>query len=240
MSEEGGGGGGHGGPVWLLTYCDLITLLVAFFVMLISFATINVDKCKKEIPKISESFDAESWSNRFQGLFDEGTMEKTNKPFPGKAGGDYLLEDGQKPEEQLMDSKEMHDYISDFAAGRGMKDYVDIEDVKIGCKVKIPVDACFEKGKPALKREALLILGNLAILMREFWGKIVIDANVGKYVMVDGDLKQETDLSIERAANICNYLVTKEEIEPVRVAIAGYHTTTMSDSNVISIIIFKR
>ena len=28
--EEGGSSGGHGGPVWLLTYCDLITLLVAF------------------------------------------------------------------------------------------------------------------------------------------------------------------------------------------------------------------
>ncbi|OOP55217.1 MAG: hypothetical protein AYP45_15955 [Candidatus Brocadia carolinensis] len=31
MSDEGGSSGGHGGPVWLLTYCDLITLLVAFF-----------------------------------------------------------------------------------------------------------------------------------------------------------------------------------------------------------------
>ena len=52
MSDEGGSSGGHGGPVWLLTYCDLITLLVAFFVMLISFSTINVDKYKKDVPNI--------------------------------------------------------------------------------------------------------------------------------------------------------------------------------------------
>src|SRR5574337_438662 len=95
MSDDGGSSGGHGGPVWLLTYCDLITLLVAFFVMLISFSTINVDKYKKDIPKIEESFDSERWTDRFNGVFDEGEMVKDEKPFAGQSG-EYLLEGGRR------------------------------------------------------------------------------------------------------------------------------------------------
>ncbi|HHT9136616.1 MAG TPA: flagellar motor protein MotB [Candidatus Wunengus sp. YC60] len=225
MSAEEGGSGGHGGPVWLLTYCDLITLLVAFFVMMISFSSINVNKCKEDLPKINESF---------------------------AGGGEYMLESGTRPVETLfekeldvlespeaeelpaespLEPEEMYSYISGFIEESGLKKSIDIEDVKIGCKIKIPVDLCFERGEVALKREAYTIFDKLGIVLRILRGKLVIDTNMGKAV-------KEFDLSINRAANICEFLVTKEDIEPQKIAISGYHVAE-AEGNMITMMIFK-
>ena len=144
--EEGGSSGGHGGPVWLLTYCDLITLLVAFFVMMISFSSINVNKCKEDLPKIEGGFTGggeymlEGGTSPVENLF-EKDMDVLESP-----------EAEEQPVESQLRPEEMYNYLSGFVEESGLKKSIDIEDVKIGCKIKIPVDSCFEKGESVLKR----------------------------------------------------------------------------------------
>ncbi|HHT9114214.1 MAG: hypothetical protein HZA47_06580 [Planctomycetes bacterium] len=223
--EEGGSSGGHGGPVWLLTYCDLITLLVAFFVMMISFASINVDKCKEDLPKIEGGFAGggefllESGTSPVENLF-EKDLDVLESP-----------EAEEHPVESQLEPEEMFNYISGFVEESGLKKSIDIEDVKIGCKIKIPVDSCFEKGESVLKREAYVIFDKLGIVLRILRSKLVIDTNMGK-------AEKEIDLSIKRAANICEFLVIKEDIEPQKIAISGYRVAEAKE-NTITMMIFK-
>ena len=225
MSDEEGGGGGHGGPVWLLTYCDLITLLVAFFVMMIAFSTINVNKCKEDLPKIEGGFAGggefllESGTSPVENLF-EKDLDVLESP-----------EAEEQPVESQLEPEEMFNYISGFVDESGLKKSIDIEDVKIGCKIKIPVDLCFEKGESVLKREAYMIFDKLGIVLRILRGKLVIDTNMGK-------AEKEIDLSINRAANICEFLVIKEDIEPQKIAISGYRVAE-AEENTITMMIFK-
>ena len=225
MSDEEGGGGGHGGPVWLLTYCDLITLLVAFFVMMIAFSTINVNKCKEDLPKIEGGFAGggefllESGTSPVENLF-EKDLDVLESP-----------EAEEQPVESQLEPEEMFNYISGFVDESGLKKSIDIEDVKIGCKIKIPVDLCFEKGESVLKREAYMIFDKLGIVLRILRSKLVIDTNMGK-------AEKEIDLSINRAANICEFLVIKEDIEPQKIAISGYRVAE-AEENTITMMIFK-
>ncbi len=260
MSDEGGSSGGHGGPVWLLTYCDLITLLVAFFVMMISFSTINVEKYKKDIPKFEESFDSQQWVDRFTGFFDEGVVTNGGRPFAGR-GGDSVLEGGRAvlvtpsekdlelqkssetedlPVENSVGFKETYNYLSGFVKENGLTKYIDIEDVKIGCKIKIPVDLCFEKGESALKTEAYKILNELAFALRAMSGKIVVHSNGRNATGQDMKFPAEADVSLDRAASICDFLVTKADIEPKKIAISGYHSAKAGEENMIAIMIFKK
>jgi len=223
--EEGGSSGGHGGPVWLLTYCDLITLLVAFFVMMISFSSINVNKCKEDLPKIEGGFAGggefllESGTSPVENLF-EKDLDVLESP-----------EAEEQPVESQLEPEEMFNYISGFVDESGLKKSIDIEDVKIGCKIKIPVDLCFEKGESVLKREAYVVFDKLGIVLRILRSKLVIDTNMGK-------AEKEIDLSINRAANICEFLVIKEDIEPQKIAISGYRVAE-AEENTITMMIFK-
>ncbi|HLE87981.1 MAG TPA: flagellar motor protein MotB [Candidatus Brocadiaceae bacterium] len=224
--EDGGSSGGHGGPVWLLTYCDLITLLVAFFVMMIAFSSINVNKYKEDALKIEEAFTG-SGGERF---LESGT-QPVETLFEKELGAleSHGLE--EQPIESQLESGEMYNYILGFVEESGLKKSIDIEDVKIGCKIKIPVDLCFEKGESVLKREAYMIFDKLGIVLRILGGKLVIDTNMGK-------AEKEIDLSINRAATICEFLVTKEDIEPQKIAISGYRVAE-AEENTITMMIFK-
>ncbi|OQY97940.1 MAG: hypothetical protein B6D35_13740 [Candidatus Brocadia sp. UTAMX2] len=258
MSDEGGSSGGHGGPVWLLTYCDLITLLVAFFVMMISFSTINVDKYKEDIPKIEESFDSECWSERFTGVFEEGLQTK-GEGYSGGKTGESLLTGGKKPletffekeleeerrfeeedqhEENFVDPEEMYNFLSGFTKRGGLAKGIDIEDVKIGCRIKIPTDLCFKKGESALTGQAYDIFDVLGTALRTMRGKIVVATNAGKTLQQGREFL--SDVSVDRAANICDLLAMRENIEPKRIAISRHYSADTAEENMIAIMIFKK
>ena len=53
--KTGGDGGGHGGA-WVVTFADLMSLLMAFFVMLVSFSTTETQKVAQAAGSIREAF----------------------------------------------------------------------------------------------------------------------------------------------------------------------------------------
>lgn len=244
MSDDGGGGG-HGGPVWLLTYCDLITLLVAFFVMLISLSTINVHKSKKEMEIIGKTFGGAGDS-----LLDaEPLLPDGNRPLDYRFENDLDVlkgKDTNEPSEEtptleyFATSKEMREYLSGFLKDGGVSQYLNIEEVKVGCKIKISADTCFRSGEAVLRKEAYAIFSKLGTILRMISGKIVIDALVGDATQGDDRVIKANNLSIDRAANICDYLVTHEDIAKKRVAISGYHFVDPKERNILTLVIFKK
>ncbi|MBH0239911.1 OmpA/MotB family protein [Methylobrevis albus] len=54
-SHGGGGGGGHGGG-WVITFADLMSLLMALFVMIVSFSNQDEQKLEEAVGSIKEAF----------------------------------------------------------------------------------------------------------------------------------------------------------------------------------------
>src|SRR5690606_23607047 len=50
-----GGGGGHGGS-WVVTFADLVSLLMAFFVMIVSFSVQDPEKVNQAAGSIRDAF----------------------------------------------------------------------------------------------------------------------------------------------------------------------------------------
>ncbi|MEZ5560185.1 MAG: flagellar motor protein MotB [Pseudomonadales bacterium] len=56
FDDEGSGGGGGGGAGWLATFADLMSLLMCFFVLLLSFSEMDVLKFKRLAGSMREAF----------------------------------------------------------------------------------------------------------------------------------------------------------------------------------------
>ncbi len=78
--------GGAGAPSWMLTYGDSVTLLLTFFVMLLTFSTPN-----------EEDF----------GVLARGIMQGARQPaiFPGSPGRDGLVEEERRLRQSRLDTE---------------------------------------------------------------------------------------------------------------------------------------
>lgn len=218
---------GYEVPAWLLTYGDMITLLVTFFVMLISLSTINVNKFKEKMSQVPESFGGES-------ILEGGRTLIENESFVPKNM------EVRREEDNFIASEEVFDYLSGFIKESGLAKFIIIEDIKIGCKIKIPMQLCFEEGKSDLKWGAQEILKKLAATLARVKGGIVIDTNFAKAIRPNIDFEKEMNLSIDRAVSIRDYLVNKEDVDFQRVGISGHRIGTISEEDIIGVVVLKK
>ena len=58
--KKGGGGGGHGGAPWVITFADLMSLLMALFVMIVSFSNQDEAKLKEAAGSMRDAFGYQS------------------------------------------------------------------------------------------------------------------------------------------------------------------------------------
>ncbi len=210
---------GYEAPAWLLTYGDMVTLLATFFVMLISLSTLNMDKYKKV-----------NWDPNKKGVEGgESVLEGFAQPVENVVSKDFDIRETEVHDESLVASGKVYDYLLNYINENNLVRYINVEDIKIGFKINIPVDMCFEKGQSLLKKEASAIFRNLGIAFRKIPGNIVIDADVGA-----------NGLSIDRTANICDFLVNREDINPQRIAMSGYYPVEIAGKGQIGILVLKK
>ena len=58
--KKGGGGGGHGGAPWVITFADLMSLLMALFVMIVSFSSQDEQKLHEAAGSMRDAFGYQS------------------------------------------------------------------------------------------------------------------------------------------------------------------------------------
>ena len=170
--KKGGDSGEEGAPAWMTTYSDMITLLLAFFVLLFSFSTIDALKWKEIVSSLSGTpFVA------IQALDPGGTLpesveieEKQPTPTPAPsavieeemeeeaAGTQYIKEKFNELYERIQSHVEQNDLEYELN--------VTEEDDKI--IVRMSNTALFDSGKINIKPGAATILSDLCSILNEY------------------------------------------------------------------------
>ena len=76
-----GGGGGHGGshvPEWIVTFADMVSLLMAFFVMLVAFSVQDAEKVQQVAGSVRDAFGIQPTMRRSGVIEIEGSPERPN------------------------------------------------------------------------------------------------------------------------------------------------------------------
>jgi len=136
MPEETSGGA----PAWMLTYADAVTLLVTFFVMLMTFSTPNKDDYRRLAQGLHEGM-------RPRWLPKGGEREKGVSPDELRLAAGRLSDQGaEKPplhDEAALD--ELQDYYDDI-------EIAELPKLRGARSVRIPVGELFDTGTTLTRR----------------------------------------------------------------------------------------
>jgi len=209
-----GDGGGHdnaGSMRWLLTYADMITLLMAFFIMMYSMSVLNMEKFREVAFSIRSGFG--------------GPLE----------GGPGMLSFPQRKDSltpNLDDLSEssgpgaipgVAEEIREYIKQQGLGTVVRIRVEERGLVVSLVTDeVLFDIGHAQLRPKAKRILAKVAEVVRDIPNDIAVEGHTCDLPIKTAQFPSNWELSTARATTVVRYLIEGSGLSPRRVSAAGY------------------
>lgn len=193
---------------WLITYSDLITLLLIFFIVMYSMS--KVDMAKYEM--LAESL-------HLQFAKGDTILEKHDGPAGDLKQGEHptpvpTLSPSPSPSAasaQELRDRELQDLLSkvnQYIQENNLQTQVTAGNVQRGVVIKLNDMVLFDLGKAELKPASLPILDKLGSLFRSLDTKVSIEGHTDNLPLQTGSLyKDNWGLSQARSVSVVRYLL---------------------------------
>lgn len=185
---------------WLLTYADLITLLLGLFVILYAMSKIDAARYAEMISALSGVFGG-SRSSIVQG--NSGVVDMPSA---------MLKTEREKIAEELQNV--LHRDLANRLAS--------VTSDERGVTVHLLEELLFASGSAQLKKNSLTTLDTLAAVLKTLANEIRVEGHTDNVPIRTVFFPSNWHLSVARAVNAGFYLIDQHGINPERVSVVGY------------------
>lgn len=228
------------GERWLLTYSDLITLLMIFFVVLYSMSKVDAQKFQAVAESLSKALGGGtpskvelSTSPTGPSLFQTGTPSaKTTVPGKGKDPNNTTYTDpsassanknqsqgNTNAEKMSIDSIKAK--LDKFAADNGIQSTLVTSIEERGLVVSIQETLLFESGSATITARARDILEKVSIVLASAPNQIKVEGHTDNLPISTSQFPSNWELSAIRATNVVQIL-QHDGINPSQLSATGY------------------
>jgi chemotaxis protein MotB len=215
---------------WLLTYADMITLLMALFMVLFSLANVNQAKVKALSKSLNEAFSGKILPGG-KALQQTGAEEKDGEPQPeppipaitalvGDASHADSTEAAKREQDEFTKIKRA---IDEFARKNGLQSKVSTTITQRGLVIRLLTDkVLFDSGQAVLQPQATPILSRVAQLLNVAGDHDVMVEGHTDNVPISGSVYPTNwELSTARASRVVRFLIDNGAAK-MRMAASGY------------------
>ncbi|MGZ9586230.1 flagellar motor protein MotB [Paenibacillus marinisediminis] len=243
---------------WLITYADLITLLMIFFVVMYAMSQVDTTKYASLSETLQTTFSSGGGNGNLPGgtgildgahvnpgdgnASDNGKDQQNangisdgdkenNEQSPAVMVGQITEKDlaFRKQEQQLQHVKStIEQYIQD----NNLQNDITITDTPKGIEIRLSDSLLFELGKADLTDAAIPTLDKLSSMFSQLDSTISIEGHTDNLKMAPGArYKDNWELSAERSLSVLRYFVEDKQLQSDKFQIAGYGDTRPIASN---------
>jgi chemotaxis protein MotB len=197
---------------WLITYADLITLLLAFFIMMYTFSKQDAQRYQEVTEYLRAIFKGGSGVMSAGGGAAASTTMINALPKHG-GGSEVQREEVRKQLEQevkkLTENTEHKNKISVFQDERGIV-------------LRIMDRAFFDEGKADLKDSAKKALQKIAPIIANSNSEIRIEGHTDDVPIHTSEFRSNWELSTRRATEVVRHLIEKYDYPSQEISASGY------------------
>ena len=195
-----------GAPAYMLTWGDMCTLLLCFFVMLLAMSTI--DPAKFDVA-------ASSFQNAFSGVLESfPSVLITQEVLVPRLGGN------EQNKRLAVDAARR---IRKAVKSENLEDAIKVKVTESGIAVKVADPIGFDIGDAEIKPELMSVLGQVAEIIGRVEGtQIRVEGHTDDIPIHTRKFPSNWELSAARALNVVKFLATRGNIDPARLSAIGY------------------
>lgn len=213
---------------WLLTYSDLITLLMAFFIIMYAMSEVDANKYQAVANSLSVALSGKSMS-----LLDSAGPSAVK----GNSGQQVKEGTGASPQEQgQLDAikKQIEEFIktenaqassnNQGTAGTSTKlsNYIVVTEQERGLVISFKDTLLFQSGSDELNPQARVIITKVGQSLQAIPNYIRVEGHTDNLPIHNSQFQSNWELSVLRATNVVHVLQDDAGISPDRLSTIGY------------------
>ncbi|MCG7945026.1 MAG: type VI secretion system protein TssL, long form [Candidatus Thiodiazotropha taylori] len=236
----------EGLPPWLATFADLMSLLMCFFVLLLSFAEVDAQRFKKMAESMKDAFGVQREIPAVEIV--KGTSVIMQEFSPGKPEPSPIEDIRQITsdlEQEFLDreSKDANDVDEAKAAMQAELErevqaqaeelqemleseisdgLIDVETESTNIIIRIQEKGSFPSGRANLNPEFFEVISKITEVIATTPGKIIVAGHTDNIPISTRRFRSNWELSSARAVTVVHAMLSNASIEEDRFLIQGY------------------
>ena len=203
----------RGAPAFMTTYGDMMTLLLTFFVLLLSFSSIREAKFRRAIGSLKGALGVMP--------FEQSVIKPERVPIPQLTN----LQESEIAESIVK--------LEDILSDQELTEAVRLQITDRGMTITIDDPVMFESGKAELKPKAYPILTRVASLARGWPNTIRIEGHTDSDPIHTVKFPSNWELSSARALNVLHFLQEDTGFDPrnlIAIGMGEFHPVAANDT----------
>lgn len=235
-----------GAPAWVMTFADLMSLLMCFFVLMLSFSEMDAQRFKLLSGSMKDAFGVQSEIEAK--MMPKGTSIITKEftpgrpqPTPMKSVRQYtinsnrntldILDSGkaEAPGQKDMESDAERIRKALQAEIEAKQIDVDLEGSRI--VIRINEQASFDSGSDLIIGAFVPVLDKIRGLLTDLPGAVLIAGHTDDVPIETARFRSNWELSAARAVSVAHELLRGGALDPARLVVTGHSDTRPRASN---------
>jgi len=159
-----------GAPMWIVTFTDMISLLLTFFIMLLTFSSMETEKMKQAAGNLAGGFGAMT-PDRVRSRPDASKKEKVSNRKASRTG----------PSDPSIRKDQVSDKLNQIQDRKTFDTKITVEDLRGKKRIKIIPegnDELYRLGTATLVDRTERILNEIALMFKDLPVRLVVETHI--------------------------------------------------------------
>ncbi|MFD3445393.1 flagellar motor protein MotB [Microbacteriaceae bacterium 4G12] len=221
----------HIDETWLIPYADMLTLLLALFIVLFAMSSINAEKFKEMAVAFNSELKGGTGNKQF--LSENKSPSDKNLSATKKSDEELKKEEQERLKQLEMNElrevqKKIDTYIQDNNLSLSLKTTL----TEKGLMITILDTVLFDSGQAVVKIESMPVAKQMAdLLVTAAPREIMISGHTDNVPISNSQFASNWDLSTQRAVNFLQVLLENPKLSPDKFSAIGYGEFRPVESN---------
>jgi chemotaxis protein MotB len=185
-------------PLWMTTFSDMSTLLLTFFVLLLSYSTVTMEKFQGAMSSMKDAFGVKSELKQIQATYE------------------------QKLAQRYKNMNEKLEQIEQTLEKNQLQEQVRVNVQETGIHIRFGDNVLFGLGEAELRPEILPILGKILETINDGYKEILVEGHTDDIPISTERFPSNWELSSARALSVVRYFHDQQGISAEKLVAVGH------------------
>lgn len=217
---------GHMGEDWLLPYADLLTLLLALFIVLFASSSVDAQKFQAMSSAFSEAFSSGTGIFDFPSPMPQKEAESLLEEQKDKGENEHREDQQDAKKEQNLDQEELaevQEKVQSYIKKNNLEDKLDTSLSGEGLLVTIRSNVLFKSGSADVRKQDKKIAKEISdLLVMDLPRSVIISGHTDNIPISNSKYGSNWELSVMRSINFMKIILENDKLDPQLFSAKGF------------------